>query len=141
MKKKKLFISLLIVLSTVLFIGCSNTKTDTRQSSHKTHQKGGKAHKKAKNKIQKNSELLSFLGMTKTDFTTEHKSGKSIADIAKEKNKTEQQVIDFLVYQRGTAFKKNNPDISSDKLDTKKQQWTKKITKEVEKKPKNKKGA
>jgi hypothetical protein len=51
-----------------------------------------------------NSEVLKLLGMTPQQYYTERQSGKTLADIAKEKNVTDQQIIDALTSTRKAAI-------------------------------------
>lgn len=138
MKWKLMFIALIVVLSSSLFMGCSNGQDHASKAANRTEQKSGKSdsHKKSNTDPQ----FFTFLGISQKDYKKEKKAGKSIVEIAEEKNKTEQEVIDFLVKDREQTFKKNNPNITEDKLNEKKQQWTKKIKAEVEKKKKQMKG-
>ncbi|MGG5253594.1 hypothetical protein ACQYAD_08865 [Neobacillus sp. SM06] len=138
MKWKFIVISMVIALSAVLVFGCSNTQSSSKPNQAQTKQTGQK--QKAKQQKKKKGitrSLVNFLDMTRKDFNAERKNGKSIVEIAQEKNKTEQQVIDYLLQKREASFKKSHPNATQDVLNQKKQAWTKAITKQIE----NKKGA
>lgn len=139
MKRKSLFITFIIILSSFLVMGCSNGNNTSKAANKNVH-KSGKAHAHKKKNARVDPKILKYLGMNLKDFRKEKKEGKSIAEMAQANNKTEQEVINLLLKDREETFKKKNPDISADKLTEKEQQWTKKIKQEVEKKKKQKKG-
>ena len=139
MKWKIIMIAFVIALSSSLFMGCSNAQNHSSKAAV-TNKKNGKSRHHQKKNTKIDPQLYSFLGISKKDFRDEKKAGKSIVEIAKEKNKTEQQVIDFLVNNREHAFKKKNPNITENQLNEKKLQWTKKIQSQIEKTKNPKKG-
>ena len=133
MKWKFIVISIVIALSAVLVIGCSKTQSSSNPNQVQTKQTGQKQKaKQQKKKKGISRSLVNFLDMTQKDFNAERKSGKSIVEIAQEKNKTEQQVIDYLIQKREESLKKKNPNTTQDQLNQKKQVWTKAITKQIE---------
>lgn len=127
-----------IVSLSLILTGCGQT-TSTKSQASTSNQSSTHTKHKAKNKNSLVSKaLLSYLKMTKKDFSSERKSGKSLVDIARQKNITEQQLEDFLVNQRLQLLQSKNKHLTASLLAKKKAQITNTIKKQIEKIPQQK---
>lgn len=140
MKRKFLLTSFLTLSMTIVLTGCSQTniaKTEKGSAATTSSKQSSKAARKSHSK----SSIYQYLGLSKKTFKKERNDGKSIVDIAKEQNKTEQQVINYMLQQRISQLKQKK-QLSDSRLSKKKAAMTQKIRKNIEsqKKPHKKQG-
>lgn len=117
--------------------GSSATSSSNQNQPNKTQQvKGSSAKKQTNNSLVKNEILLNLLKMDPISLRQELNSGKSIVEVGKEKNVTEEQMVNALIQQRVNAAKKNGKtDAQINQLKTK---WTNQIKKQLERTKKSK---
>lgn len=138
MKKTIVIASLsLMLLMGLTACGSSATSSSNQNQPNKTQQvKGSSAKKQTNNSLVKNEILLNLLKMDPISLRQELNSGKSIVEVGKEKNVTEEQMVNALIQQRVNAAKKNGKtDAQINQLKTK---WTNQIKKQLERTKKSK---
>jgi hypothetical protein len=136
--KKVIMIGVTLLLTLGLTACGSSSSAAANQSQPiKAHKQNGSSAKKQKNiSIVKNEILLNVLKMDPISLRQELNTGKSIVEVGKEKNVTEDQMVNALIQQRVNAAKKNGKtDAQINQLKTK---WTQQIKKQLERTYKSK---
>jgi hypothetical protein len=137
MKKSLLVTGILASCLLLGLAGCGNSTTQDKvqkANSTQTH-KSKKVNKNQKknNSLVKNEYLFHLLKMDPLSLKDEMKSGKSIVDVGKEKNVTEDQMVNTLIQQRISSMKaKGKTDAQ---IQEKQTIWEKQLRIQLEKVP------
>lgn len=130
-----------IILSIAL-AGCSNPSTTNQTSSNtqnstattskaKTNKKATKGNRVS---LANNPNLLHLLKLDPITVKDEMKSGKSLVDIGKEQNVTEDQMVSTLEQIRDTSLQKKGK--TQDQINQSNTKWEVQIKKQLERVPK-----
>ncbi|MCM2532474.1 hypothetical protein NDK43_08860 [Neobacillus pocheonensis] len=94
------------IIAIFLTFGLGACSSQTQKSNHKANQMTANAKKVKSRKVASadNQTLLHLLKMDPISLKDEVKSGKSIVDIGKEKNVTEDQMVNAWQDQNRTLF-------------------------------------
>jgi hypothetical protein len=141
MKKTVISGSIILILA---LAGCSSTGTTNQTSSNTqnstTTTTKAKAIKKAKKgngvSLENNPNLLHLLKLDPITVKDEMKSGKSLVDIGKEQNVTEEQMVSTLEQIRDAALQKKGE--TQDQINQSNAKWEVQIKKQLERVPKAK---
>jgi hypothetical protein len=122
------------IIAIFLTFGLGACSSQTQKSNHKANQKTANAKKVKSRKVAlaDNQTLLHLLKMDPISLKDEVKSGKSIVDIGKEKNVTEDQMVNALLDQRINSMKKSGK--TNEEINQRKQKLTEQIKRQLERK-------
>ena len=128
---KKYILGIVAIFLTIGLGACSSQSSKSNQQTNENKQAvKTKQAKPKKVTLAQNKTLLHLLRMDPISLRDEINSGKSIVEIGKEKNVTEDQMVNALIEQRIKTMKKNGK--TDEEINQTKQKLTEQIKRQLE---------